>query len=143
MRYRDDLEAAGRVADRAERLGGPVIWMQRSEITSGFVNAAIAFVNRAVAAGKPFYVNLWPDDVHSPFFPVSAVTGAGLKALNELPDLQTLHLTNTQVGDAGLEHLKPLTQLRYLLLEGTKATKVGVAALQKHLPKCNIYLRLP
>jgi len=33
------------------------------------VNAAIPFINRAVAAGKPFYVNLWPDDVHSPYWP--------------------------------------------------------------------------
>jgi arylsulfatase A-like enzyme len=59
----------GRIWADAERLGGPVIWMQRSEITGGFVNAAIPFVNRAAAAGKPFYVNLWPDDVHGPFWP--------------------------------------------------------------------------
>jgi uncharacterized sulfatase len=59
----------GRIWGDAERLGGPVIWMQRSEITSGFVNAAIPFMNRAAAAGKPFFVNLWPDDVHGPWWP--------------------------------------------------------------------------
>ncbi len=59
----------GRIWADAERLGGPVTWMQRSQITSGFVDAAIPFMNRAVVAGKPFYVNLWPDDVHSPFWP--------------------------------------------------------------------------
>jgi len=53
----------------AEILGGPVIWMQRCEITGGFVGAATAFIDRAVKAGKPFYVNLWPDDVHSPYWP--------------------------------------------------------------------------
>lgn len=59
----------GRIWQDAERLGGPVIWRQRSEITRGYVEAAIAFMRRAQAAGKPFYVNVWPDDVHSPFFP--------------------------------------------------------------------------
>lgn len=69
----------GRIWDDAERLGGPVVWMQRSEITSGFANAAIPFINRAVAAGKPFYVNLWPDDVHGPWWPPVAKWGDGSK----------------------------------------------------------------
>jgi arylsulfatase A-like enzyme len=43
--------------------------MQRSRITSGYVNAAISFIDRAVKDQKPFYINLWPDDVHSPFWP--------------------------------------------------------------------------
>lgn len=60
---------AGRIWADAERLGGPVVWMQRSEITSGYANSAIAFMNRAVRAGKPFFVDLWPDDVHSPWWP--------------------------------------------------------------------------
>lgn len=59
----------GRIWQDAERLGQPVTWMQRSEITSGFVNAALSFIDQAQAANKPFYINLWPDDVHSPFFP--------------------------------------------------------------------------
>lgn len=59
----------GRIWEDAERLGGPVVWMQRSEITGGFVNSAIPFMKRAVAAGRPFYINLWPDDVHGPWWP--------------------------------------------------------------------------
>ncbi len=59
----------GRIWEDAERLGGPVTWMQRSEITGGFVAATIPFIDRAAAAKKPFYLNLWPDDVHSPFWP--------------------------------------------------------------------------
>lgn len=58
-----------RIWEDAERLGGPVTWMERSKITAGFIDAAIPFIDRAVAARKPFYVNLWPDDVHSPFWP--------------------------------------------------------------------------
>ena len=59
----------GKIWADAERLGKPVTWMQRSEITSGFIDAAIPFMNRAAAAGKPFFVNLWPDDVHGPWWP--------------------------------------------------------------------------
>lgn len=59
----------GKIWADAERLGKPVTWMQRSEITTGFIEAAIPFMNRAAAAGKPFFVNLWPDDVHGPWWP--------------------------------------------------------------------------
>ncbi len=53
----------------AERLGDGYRWMLRSKITGGFVHAASAFIRKAAEAKKPFYVNLWPDDVHSPFWP--------------------------------------------------------------------------
>jgi uncharacterized sulfatase len=59
----------GKIWDKAEILGGPVTWMQRSEITNGFIDAAIPFMEKARADKKPFYINLWPDDVHSPFWP--------------------------------------------------------------------------
>lgn len=59
----------GKIWQDAERLGGPVTWMQRSKITGGFIDAAIPFIDQAAKDKKPFYVNLWPDDVHSPFWP--------------------------------------------------------------------------
>lgn len=59
----------GRIWQDAVKLGGPVTWMQRSEITAGFVDAAVEFIDQAEATGQPFFVNVWPDDVHSPFFP--------------------------------------------------------------------------
>lgn len=59
----------GRLWADAERLGGPFTWMQRSRITGGFVSAAIKFIDQSTAAGRPFFVNVWPDDPHSPFFP--------------------------------------------------------------------------
>ena len=59
----------GRIWADAERLGKPVTWMLRSKITSGFIDAAIPFIDKAAAAGNPFYINLWPDDVHSPYWP--------------------------------------------------------------------------
>jgi arylsulfatase A-like enzyme len=60
---------AGKIWGSAVNLGKPVTWMQRSEITTGFIDAAIPFIKQAQEAGKPFYLNLWPDDVHSPFWP--------------------------------------------------------------------------
>lgn len=59
----------GKIWADAERLGGPVKWVQRSTITSGFIEAATPFMDKAVNAGKPFFVNLWPDDVHGPWWP--------------------------------------------------------------------------
>jgi uncharacterized sulfatase len=37
-------------------------------------------MKQAERDGKPFYVNVWPDDVHSPFFPPAALRGDGSKA---------------------------------------------------------------
>ena len=71
----------GRIWADAERLGGPVTWMQRSKITGGFVQAAIAFIQKAESEHRPFYLNLWPDDVHSPFFPPVENWDEGKRAL--------------------------------------------------------------
>lgn len=59
----------GRIWEDAERLGGPFTWMQRSEITTGFIDAAMNFIEDSKKSDKPFYINIWPDDVHSPFWP--------------------------------------------------------------------------
>ena len=59
----------GKIWAGAEVLGEPVTWMQRSKITAGFIDAAIPFMQQAQSRQQPFYVNLWPDDVHSPFWP--------------------------------------------------------------------------
>lgn len=69
----------GRFWEAAEILGGPVTWMQRSEITGGYVDAAIHFMDRAGEENKPFYINLWPDDVHSPYWPPVDKWGDGSK----------------------------------------------------------------
>ncbi len=69
----------GKIWQRAEILGDGYRWMLRSEITTGFVDAALPFIDKAVASGKPFYINLWPDDVHSPFWPPVESWGDGSK----------------------------------------------------------------
>lgn len=64
----------------SDRLGrGHITWMDRSQETSAFVARALQFIQQAEAAGKPFYVNVWPDDVHSPFFPPQALRGDASK----------------------------------------------------------------
>jgi arylsulfatase A-like enzyme len=67
----------GRIWADAERLGGPVTWMPRSTITTGYVDAAVEFIEQAAGQGKPFYVNVWPDDVHTPLWPPVEKWGDG------------------------------------------------------------------
>ncbi|MCF7818549.1 MAG: sulfatase-like hydrolase/transferase [Kiritimatiellales bacterium] len=62
-------EKPGKIWEDAEILGGPFTWMQRYTITSGYVGAALDFIKKAETNQTPFYVNVWPDDVHSPYFP--------------------------------------------------------------------------
>jgi uncharacterized sulfatase len=58
---------------------GPITWEDRSLITASFVSATLDFIKNAQAASQPFYVNVWPDDVHSPFFPPKERRGDGEK----------------------------------------------------------------
>jgi len=54
----------------SEKLGrGEIIWAPRHEVTARFVDRSLAFIDEARAQRKPFFLNLWPDDVHSPFSP--------------------------------------------------------------------------
>ena len=64
--------------------------------------------------------------------PGTKVSDAGLKHLKGLTQLRRLDLDRTKVSDAGLEHLKGLTQLRRLDLGDTKVTDAGVKKLQRH-----------
>lgn len=59
----------GKIWADAERLGKPVTWIQRSTITTGFIDASLPFIDKATATKKPFFINLWPDDVHGPWWP--------------------------------------------------------------------------
>ena len=48
---------------------GPIRWTDRSQVTAAFVDEALEFIDQSQATEQPFFINLWPDDVHSPFFP--------------------------------------------------------------------------
>lgn len=58
---------------------GNITWTNRAKVTGVFVQHAIEFMKQAEISGKPFYVNVWPDDVHSPFFPPCDLRGDGSK----------------------------------------------------------------
>ncbi len=58
---------------------GEIIWQDRSLVTATFTEAALAFAQQAAGQGTPFFINLWPDDVHSPFFPPESRRGDGSK----------------------------------------------------------------
>ena len=80
----------------SDKLGrGNITWVDRSKVTGAFVDAAIAFMKKAEAEQKPFYMNVWPDDVHSPFFPAKALRGDGSK--RELY-LGVVQATDDQLG---------------------------------------------
>jgi len=66
------------------------------------------------------------------------VTDAGLEHLKGLKSLLILYLGSTEVTDAGLEHLKGLTSLKELWLINTDITDEGVEKLQQALPNCKM-----
>ncbi len=64
----------------SDRLGrGEITWVNRDLVTTRFVEEAVDFIDGSVESGKPFYINLWPDDVHTPLFPPADLRGDGSK----------------------------------------------------------------
>ena len=60
----------------SEKLGkGKCTWVNRWDVTHTFISRAIQFIEKSKKAGKPFYVNIWPDDVHAPHEPSSTNRG--------------------------------------------------------------------
>jgi arylsulfatase A-like enzyme len=58
----------GRLSDQNEKLGrGKITRVQQRELTGMYVDRTIDFMKKSGAAGKPFYVHLWLNEVHDPF----------------------------------------------------------------------------
>ena len=68
----------------------------------------------------------------------SAISDAGLVHLKGMTNLSVLLLDHTQVSDAGLVHLKGLTNFSFLELDGTQVTDAGVKELTRALPSLRI-----
>jgi uncharacterized sulfatase len=93
----------------SDKLGrGNITWVDRSKVTTSFVDAALDFIQRAEKAGRPFYANVWPDDVHSPFFPPKSLRGDGSK--KELY-LGVVQATDDQLGPL-LDYVRSSPKLR-------------------------------
>jgi uncharacterized sulfatase len=58
---------------------GPITWVDRWWETNHFVDHAIEQIKIAQKQNKPFYINLWPDDVHTPSQPPEGMIGDGSK----------------------------------------------------------------
>lgn len=69
---------------------GPVIWHDRAYVTEKFTEAAVAFAKVAVTNDQPFYLNLWPDDVHTPMHPPLDQWGDGSNRHLYLKVLETM-----------------------------------------------------
>ena len=66
------------------------------------------------------------------------VTDAGLEHLKHLMNLDFLSLKGTQITDRGAQQLRTLTNLRRLDLSDTDITEAGIASLKDALPNCRI-----
>ncbi|NND98445.1 MAG: hypothetical protein HKN47_14085 [Pirellulaceae bacterium] len=67
------------------------------------------------------------------------VTDAGMSYVTTLTtNLDALWLTNTQVSDESVAHLKQLVTAQRIVLSGTPITRNGVNELRRALPACKI-----
>jgi Leucine-rich repeat (LRR) protein len=67
------------------------------------------------------------------------ITDAGLAILSQLPDLEELDLSDTDVSAAGLRHLTRMPKLNSLTLSGVKLSDDAVRAINElHLAKLNL-----
>ena len=53
--------------------------------------------------------------------------------------LTDLEISETEVGAAGLEHLKGLTNIEMLFIHKTRVTEGAVTDLKRALPKLGVY----
>ncbi|WP_232064804.1 sulfatase family protein [Rhodocytophaga rosea] len=108
---KDETGKVGRIWQEAEILGKPFTWMQRSEITTGFIDAAIQFIGKAHQTQQPFYVNIWPDDVHSPYWPPFEQSGLAKEADKRELYLAVLKSMDQQFGKL-FDYIQANEQLR-------------------------------
>ncbi len=66
----DRVLPPGKLSELNEKLGrGRIAHAPQSELTGIYVDRSVDFIQRSVAARKPFYLHLWPNEVHDPFEP--------------------------------------------------------------------------
>lgn len=67
---RPDLEKQSAALGR-----GKIHWLERENFTKVFVDRTIEAIENARGEDKPFYINLWPDDIHTPLEPPKDLRG--------------------------------------------------------------------
>ncbi len=64
----DRVLPPGRLSDLNEKLGrGRITRAAQSELTGIYVDRSITLAKASAAANKPFYIHLWPNEVHDRF----------------------------------------------------------------------------
>jgi hypothetical protein len=115
-----DPEAAARALAGIQRLKGDFeLDMQRRVKFIGLKGAAITDAQLALLA--PFRKILTGVSLYQ-----TNITDAGLKLLEEMPNLEYVNLQETKVGDEGISHLRKFMRLDYLDLTDTHVTNTGL-----------------
>lgn len=69
-------DSTRRLEKMSAKLGrGEIHWAKRENFTKIFVDHTIGAIQNARKAGKPFYIHLWPDDIHTPLEPITSLRG--------------------------------------------------------------------
>lgn len=94
------IEDHARLASRSAALGkGPVDWLPKHQTTARYVDKTLDFVTRN--ADRPWFAQLWLDDVHDPWEPsaeqLAAVKGKGRNAAED-KFLAVLVAMDEQIG---------------------------------------------
>lgn len=71
----DDVERPDLEKQSAELGNGETHWLERENFTKVFVDRTIEAIKNAKKEHKPFYINLWPDDIHTPLEPPRDLRG--------------------------------------------------------------------
>jgi arylsulfatase A-like enzyme len=72
------------------KLGGPTKWVDRHHVSERYVDRALQEIKTAQHKNQPFYINLWPDDVHSPVQAPPGMRGDGSPEAHYLGALKEL-----------------------------------------------------
>ena len=68
----------------------------------------------------------------------TGVQGPGLAVLENMPNLESLSLWDSNVDNSGLPHLKKLRQLKRLVVGRTMLTPDAIQELRDALPDCEV-----
>jgi uncharacterized sulfatase len=105
----EKIDSHGPTAMSAKFAGeADVQWVERHKVTEKFVDRAIAEMDAAAKQNKPFFINLWPDDVHSPMQAPPDQRGDGSPAAQYVGVLNEL---DRQLGRA-FDHIRNDAKLR-------------------------------
>jgi hypothetical protein len=77
------------------------------------------------------------------FLGETEISDAGLEHLRKLTNMRSLRLHQTRVSDAGIECLKEMTQLGQLDVYDTQISESGVRQLRQWFPDCQIVTKNP